>query len=160
MDNLPATKEQNPPETVDNREDLFIANLFEGMPKKEAAKAAGYNKSTCDSSIYTKFHSKRFKEKLIEYAISKNIFQLPDVLNIESATLKTLKDIAEQIDDPTLSDDERNKIRERFLSNVAKSKHTLKEIKQSTGLLEQDRAPGSLTINIDKLQNALFGVAK
>ena len=54
----------------EEREQRFIQNLALGMNIKEAALNAGYSKSTANSSVYQKFYSPNFLNKLQEYVKS------------------------------------------------------------------------------------------
>ena len=123
------------------REDLFIRNLFITPNVKQAALEAGYSKGTSTGPIYQKIKSPRFQAKLVEYAKAHNILNLPKILSIENKAIEYLSTLDGQ----------------ELLQGLAKSKHTITQQKQISGLLkpEDEGNQRQLTVNIKEIRQLL-----
>jgi hypothetical protein len=128
----PETKEISPTLA---REDNFIELLGKSTSIRQAALEAGYSEAYSNTDVYKKFKSDRFLKRLKQHYNGYSHALLPKILNIESKVVDLL------LEDP---------------SQVPKFRHTLKEIKQSSGVLDQDNAPRAPTIRINNVKNLLL----
>lgn len=127
-----------PKRPEDPREEIFIRALAAEPTIASAARAAGYPQKQLDNGwIYQKLQTKKMQEKIRDYYGSHSIALLPAIHSIESDVIR----------DAAQSNDMEKK------STVLRQ-HTavLKQIKQATGVLSQDAAPGVQTIHIHQLQ--------
>ena len=102
---------------------------------KEAGIKAGYSLSYCEGDIYKKFESERFLTKLRKQYNGNAHALLPKILRAESKVVDLI------LEDPT---------------TLPKYRHTLKEIKQTAGLLQPDDAPKAPVIKIGNVKNLLL----
>jgi len=121
-------------EPVD-REDLFIECLTQYPTKWQAGVAAGYSESYSKGPLSTKFKNKRFMDKLRAHYNGNAAFLLPKILNAESAVVQLVTD------DPML---------------LPKFRHTLKELKQSAGVLQPDAEAGQPAIQITNIRSMVL----
>ena len=143
---LPATQEQQPIATQvrDTKEDAFLSLLFEGWPVKEAALKAGYSESTAISSIYSKFKTLAFQDKIRDYAVSHNARSIPKVCDLYTKTIDTLH----------------KEVSNGNLDNMAKLKHIPRQILEIGRILTPESGHGVNMVHIDSLQmivNGKFG---
>jgi phage terminase small subunit len=96
--------------------DQFVYYQFQGYETIQAALAAGYAENTAKSILYKLRNSERYQTACQEYAIANNIALLPKVAKIDK-----------NIIDLILKDPE----------NYTKYKDVPRQIKQSTGILQE-----------------------
>ena len=125
--------------TCETQDDELVRNLFLYPTVQEAAKEAGFKGSMLKSGVYNKIKTKRFQDKIREYAVAHNVMSLPKIMMIE------------------------DKVIEHLLKKPLESaKHTrmLAEKKRIAGILGEDTPqPKAPTINIKELRlihNALL----
>lgn len=129
--NQAATRER------DSREDIFIRNLFLGLGVYEAGIQAGYGEGFCKSTIYQKFKSKAFQDKIRDYALANNSSSIPKVIDLYRLTINKLH----------------AEVCNGKLDNVAKLKHLPTQILQMGRVLAPDMTGGLVpTINIASMQ--------
>jgi len=132
---LPAKPEKEH-EKEATREELFIRNLFLDMGVKDAARQAGYSESYLSSSLYKRFRSPRFQNKIKDFAISLNYSFLPKVLNIHRLGLEAIE----------------KDLREGGVEKASKLKHISRDSLRMAGLLNEDNKPAVSFVNIHSLQ--------
>ena len=130
---------QNLPTVIDGLnpeswEDRFISYLSTCKTIRAAGIKAGYSESYSKTNLCDKFKNQAFLNKLKTYYNGYSASLLPKILHAESKVV-----------DIVLNDPEK----------LPKFSRTLKELKQSAGVLQQDQAPGSVMINIENMQNIL-----
>jgi len=131
-DNLPA--EIKPDQTQD-KDMILIENLPLYSSWAEAGIASGYSESYSKTKLKSyKLNSHKFLDKLAKYYQSGSRALLPKILAAESKVV-----------DAVLADPEK----------ISKFRHTLKEIKQSAGVLRTDDSPRPMMINVKAVQNIL-----
>lgn len=136
--NTPVIVEQDEtlPITQDEiREQEFIRNLAVCKSRAEAARLAGYSESYITGTLYKKFKSKQFQDKIKKYYNGNAHTLLPKILEAERKVVDLVNEDVEKL---------------------PKFRHTLKEIKQTTGLLESDDKPRVPTIKIGSVKNLLL----
>ena len=128
-----------------------LLNLPDDMPKqdkliillphcesvKQAALLAGYSESTARGSIHTLIKTPAFQSKLREHYNGQAHMLLPSILRVEQNVVKAC------LDD---------------VNCVPKFQHTLKQIKQSTSVLQPDPGHGNVTINVGNIQDLMLQV--
>ena len=102
---------------------------------KQAALAAGYSEKSANSSIYTLIKRPKFQARLREYYNGQTVALLPKLFAIDNNVVdRCLKDV----------------------DCVPKFKDTLKQIKQSAGVLSPDQGPGSTVINVSGVREFML----
>jgi hypothetical protein len=120
-----------------SREDLFIRLLAVYENQGEAALAAGYSESYSKTSISEKFKSKTFLAKLKSYYNNSTYSLLPKIAKVESDVVQLV------VDNP---------------EDISKYRHTIKEIKQSAGILRADEEQRQSLVSVKNIQNILLNV--
>ena len=120
-----------PQEPELEREDKFIRNLAVCHTVREAALLAGYSETVAKTTIYSKLKSRAFQDKLREHYKGTAASYLPQIASLEGKALKHL---------------------DSNIEDLPKFAHTLKQIKQSAGVLSQDSVPGINLVKIDNIQ--------
>ena len=134
-DNIPRV-----PTVIDNREDIFIQNLFICDSTLQAALKAGYSESYATGSLYAKIKHPKFQAKIREYAVTHELINsVPKIMHLESKALEYLQDKPDQLP--------------KFAS-------ILKQKKQIAGLLSQDAAPAQAMISIGQVSNLMLQVSQ
>lgn len=144
--NIPILPDQDPDSTAivkkDTREEQLVRNLFLGLDPKQAALKAGYSESFSDSSVYTKFKSKRFQDLIRDYAIANNVTEIPKVCNLYRIAVNQMHKEAQSGD----------------LSNLAKLRHIPRQILEIGRVLAPEAHTGNVTlVNIESLQAIITG---
>lgn len=128
-------------EVLDGREDpreaKFIKNLSIYTDPKKAALEAGYSLSYANVVVSTKLKNPKFISKLKEQYNGKATALLPAIMRAEQ------KAVSYVIDNP---------------EDLPKFRHTLKEIKQTAGVLAADITAQSPTVNISGVQNLMLQI--
>ena len=123
----------------DPREQVFIANLATCKTIKQAAIDAGYSKSYAGSDIYNKIKTDSFQALVKQHYNGYAHLLLPKLINIESQVIEhVLKNI----------------------TDVPKYRHTLADIKRSTGILQPEHETRAPVINIKEVRNMMLKVHK
>ena len=130
-------KPNQTPESKADREDLFISNLATCKSIKEAGIKSGYSESYSKTNLCDKFKSQRFIKKVRQHYNGYSAALLPKILHAESKVVDMV------LNDPEL---------------LPKFRHTLKEIKQSTGILKPEEEQRQPMIKVDNIQNLLVQV--
>jgi len=117
-----------------SREDLFVSNLGRYRTQREAALASGYSESYARTSISEKWKSEKFLAKVRKYYHRNAVFLLPKIFNIEAMVVDLV------LNNPEI---------------LPKHRHTLKELKQTAGVLQHIEAAERETINYDELRQVL-----
>ena len=134
MSNLPITI--NPKDNEEeSREEKFIRLLAHHPSVRDAAIEAGYSPRYASTGIYTKLKTEKFLAKIRQHYKSYSAALLPKILHAESRIVDIVLESPEKI---------------------PKFRHTLKELKQSAGVLEHDNAPRAPVINIEEVQNLML----
>jgi hypothetical protein len=120
-----------------SREDLFIRLLAVYENQGDAAIAAGYSESYSKTSISEKFKSKTFLAKLKSYYNNSTYSLLPKIAKVESDVVQLV------VDNP---------------EDISKYRHTIKEIKQSAGILRADEEQRQSLVSVKNIQNILLNV--
>jgi hypothetical protein len=120
----------------ESREALFIRNLFLDMDVKAAGRAAGYSEAYISSTMYQKFRSPRFQNKIRDFAASLNYSFLPKVLNIHRLGLEAIE----------------KDLREGGVEKASKLKHISRDSLRMAGLLNDEGKPGVSFVNVENLQ--------
>jgi phage terminase small subunit len=122
------------PDDMPKREKLLrLLPFYNSIP--EAARAAGYSEYSATSNVYTLVKSPKFQNKLREYYNAQTLCMLPKLVKIENDVIdKCLKDV----------------------DSVPKFKDTLKQIKQSSGVLAPEQGPGSTVINVSGVRQFML----
>ena len=124
------------PSKVD-REELFISNLATCKTIKDAGIKAGYSESYSSTNLCDKFKKPDFIKKIRTFYNGYSAALLPKILHAESKVV-----------DIVLADPEK----------ISKFRHTLKEIKQSTGILKPDDDVRKPMIQVANIKNLLLNV--
>lgn len=131
-DNLPKPEIEGLP-TAETQDDQLVRNLFLLPTVQEAAKEAGFTGSMLKSGVYNKIKTKRFQDKIKEYAITHNVMTLPKIMQIEDKVIDHL-------------------LKKPLESN----KHTrmLAEKKRIAGILGEDTPPpATVVFNVKEFYN-------
>jgi hypothetical protein len=119
--------------TAETQDDQFVRNLYIFPTVKEAAEAAGYTGSMLKSGVYNKIKTKRFQDKMKEFAITHNVMTLPKIMQIEDKVIEHL-------------------LKKPLESN--KHVRMLAEKKRIAGVLGEDTPPPQgVTFNIKEFYN-------
>lgn len=118
-----------------NREEIFVRNLFLYPSVYEAGIQAGYTEDYAKSGLYQRLKSKKFQNKIREYAIQHDIIDLPKIAYIES---KVLDHLAENPLD------------------LPKFRHTLTEKKRIAGVLQADFGEKQPVVRIENVRNLMI----
>lgn len=134
------TKEETLPDTAEkelDQDDLLIEELIRHRKWPQAGIAAGYSETYSKHGLkYYKLKQPSFIKKLQERYNGFSNFLLFDIADIEKTIVEKC---LENVD------------------NVPKFRHTLKEIKQSAGVLKQDLEHGSQpVISIKNVRNLML----
>ena len=120
---------------AEDKMDLFVHNLYEGMSIRQAAITAGYTQTHASSNIYRDIKTKPFQDRIQEYATTNDILALPRICKIEDHVLKYL---------------------EKVPLDISKFKDTIKQKKQVAGILKPaTQEVKHQTINIGQIQAIL-----
>ena len=119
-----------------SREELLIRNLFLDMDLKPAARAAGYSESYISSTLYQKFKSPRFQNKIRDFAASLNYSFLPKVLNIHRLGLEAIE----------------KDLKNGGVEKASKLKHISRDSLRMAGLLNDENKPGVSYVNIRSIR--------
>ncbi|NNG10256.1 MAG: hypothetical protein HKM92_08785 [Arenibacter sp.] len=125
------------PAEAESREDKFIRYLCVCDTIKEASRRAGYSKYMAASGCYQIVKKPEFQKKLKEYYLAHNSTLLPKIIKAESKLV-----------DIVLADPEK----------LSKHNKTIRELKQSTGVLQADEAPKQQVININGIRELMIQV--
>ena len=122
------------PDDMPKREKLLrLLPFYNSIP--EAARAAGYSEYSATSNVYSLVKSHKFQSKLREYYNAQTLCMLPKIVHIENNVVdECLRDV----------------------SSVPKFKDTLKQIKQSAGVISPDQGPGSTVINVSGVREFML----
>lgn len=123
--------ENNELDHVLSKEEKLIRNLSIYKSPQKAAREAGYSESFASSTVYVKIKKPSFQKKIRDFYNGLAAFQLPIISQIERKALEHLID---------------------NVGDVPKFSNTLKQIKQSAGVLTPDNVSHITLINIDKAQ--------
>jgi len=132
MDHLPM--ETLPGEPI-KREDQFIRNLAQYPTVKAAAIAAGYSESYANSNLYQRMKSESLLRKIREYYNGNAAIMLPRILDAERKVVELVHA------DP---------------KELPKYRHTLRELKQSAGVLQSDTPTSQPTIKVGSIRNLVL----
>ena len=119
------------------REDKFIRNLSLYPTVSEAAIQAGYSQSYATSNLYQRLRKESFQRKIREFYKGSVSTLLPKIAQIESKVVTAC-----------LAD----------VDKVPKFQHTLKQIKQSSGVLSQDTGQAQPTIQIESVRQLMIQI--
>lgn len=121
----------------EDRENKLIELLSMYKSPQEAARKAGYSEQYSRNITSNKFKSERFLNRLQQHYNGNSTLLLP---LIHKAERKVVELVSDNPDD------------------LAKHRHTIKEIKQSAGVLAPDTQPRQATINIKEVRNLMLQV--
>lgn len=143
------------PEPMPRRQQL-IHNLAFYKTLPEAAEAAGYSKTYANTQLYQVIKSDRFQKNIRDYYKGYASSLLPSILQAEQGTIQILRDMLDQA--ATEKDPEqRAELQDRAVNMLAKSKDTLKQLKQSSGVLDSDaQSVAYITVDMRKLVKNRF----
>ena len=134
-DNLPSKSNKSNVESILTDKQLsLLDNLSIYRSWYDAAINSGYSEKTSRNIKALVQQSPRFIQAMRKRYNGKTAIQLHEIGLIEDKVIQTCLDDVE---------------------NVPKYKHTLKEIKQSAGVLAPEQTSGSGTININSVQNLM-----
>jgi hypothetical protein len=120
----------------ESREALFIRNLFLDMDVKTAGREAGYSEAYTSSTLYQKFKSPRFQNKIRDFAASLNYSFLPKVLNIHRLGLEAIE----------------KDLKNGGVEKASKLKHISRDSLRMAGLLNDENKPGVSYVNIRSIR--------
>jgi len=123
--------------TDDPREARLIEYLSIYTDPRKAALKAGYSQSYAYNVTSTKLKSPRFISKLKAHYNGRTTALLPAILNVESKAVQYCMENPQEL---------------------PKFRHTLKEIKQTAGVLAPDITANTPTVQINGVQNLMLQI--
>jgi len=117
-----------------DREQLFIEALSQCKTVKEAGLKAGYSESYSIAHVHDKFKDPKFLDRVKQYYNGHATVLLPKIIGAEAKAVELV------LQDPEL---------------LPKYRHTLKELKQSAGVLSPDVSVVNQTLNYVDLRGTL-----
>ncbi len=128
---------QNPLVMKPNREQLFIEALSQCKTVTDAGRKAGYSEGYCTGELCRKLRNPKFMDKVKKYYNGATVAMLPKILAAESKVVQMVLDEPDQF---------------------PKFRQTIKELKQTAGVLQPDQSGTHQIINIDSVQNFMAKV--